>query len=467
MEEESVDAVGGRSLATRLWQEFTGSSDEETSRMLKEWREPRATAEKPEEEEEEEKEALKWVLGNALTPIWRNRDQQQLPPKSTIIVKGSVTFNPDEGVPEFAPFADGSKEELVCVFANDGDDDRAAAVRSCTLRFHNGEFPKESKFDLKMETGSGLWKDFESFKAFKEAFDPTSEAGEQKDRVKDFMLKSPKNYENVCRAFVKDPSTVLGLTYNSSFPLSLEGDDGNAYFAKFRVIPHSDETWSGLTEEDQREFWNKMALPEEDMRESDYLKQQLNTIRGREAFKGDGSIRIKTFIIGQMKLQVMLAKQTEAEDASFFLPDTEWGPWLDLGVVTLTQNPLQTEAMLPDYLDHMRINSGNLPSGLSIIPPTSSKDPRWCLATRVKIEESCSNLKEVLGSSCTIEAQAKYRGQNWRNQGRELYQEMTGHTDAEMAVQIVSDFSCWSRCAHPNIYEMHLYEREVKLLYLI
>ena len=184
MKQESVDAVGGKScLATQLWQEFTGSSDEDTSRMLKEWREPRVTAEKPEEEEEEE-EALKWVLGNALTPIWRNRDQQQLPPKSTIIVKGSVAFNPDEGVPEFAPFADGSKEELVCVFANDGDDDRAAAVRSCTLRFHNGEFPKESKFDLKMETGSGLWKDFESFKAFKEAFDPTSKTRDQTESVK-------------------------------------------------------------------------------------------------------------------------------------------------------------------------------------------------------------------------------------------------------------------------------------------
>ena len=60
-------------------------------------------------------------------------------------------------------------------------------------------------------------------------------------------------------AFVQDPSTVLRLTFTSSFPLCLLRDDGNAYFAKFRVIPHSDETWSGLTEEDQREFWNKMA----------------------------------------------------------------------------------------------------------------------------------------------------------------------------------------------------------------
>ena len=449
-QQENVDA-------TRLWQELTGCSDEETARMLEEWRDTHLAADKPEEEEE----ALKWVLENALTPIWRNRDQQELTPKSTIIVKGSVTFKPEEGVPEFTPFADGLEEEIVCVFANDEDDDRAVTVRSCTLRFHSGEFPKESKFDLKMETGSGLWKDFESFKAFKEAFDSTSEPRDKKERVKAFMLKSPKNYQNVCRAFVKDPPTVLGLTYNSSFPLSLEGDDGNAYFAKFRVIPHSDETWCGLTEEDQREFWDKLAPPEEDTRESNYLKQQLNTSRAREAFKGDGSVRIKRSILGQMKLQVMLAKQGEEEGASFFLPDTEWGPWLDLGMVTLTQNPLQTEAMLPDYLDHMRINSGNLPSGLSIIPPTSIKDPRWCLATRVKIEESCSNLKEVLGSTCTIEAQANYRGQDWRNEGRTLYQEMTGHTDAEMAVQIVSDFSSWSRCKILNIYDTQLYEKQI------
>ena len=441
---ENHDAVDARPcLATRLWQELTGSSDEDTARKLKEWRENRSPGDKTEDEEEE---ALQWVLGNALTPIWRNRDQK-LTPKSTIILKGSVAFQPEEGFPEFGPFAAGLEEQIVCVLANEEDDDRAVSVRSCSLRFHNGELSGESKFDLKMETGSGLWKDFESYKAFKEAFDPSLGSSERKERVREFMLKNPKNYENVCRAFVKNPPTLLGLVYNSSFPLSLEADDGTSYFAKFRLIPHSDETWSGLAEEDQREFWNKLAPAEGDLREENYLKKQLDSIAPpREAFKEDGSVRVKISILGQMKLQVMLVKESEAKDASFLLPDAEWAPWLDLGIVTLTQKPRQTEEMLPHYLDHMRIFSGNLPHGLSIVPPKGINDPRWFLATRAKMEESCSNLKEVIGSSCTIEAQAQYQGQDWRNQGRELYQEMTGHTDAEMAIQMVSDFSSWSRC---------------------
>ena len=434
-------------IPVRLWQEISQASNERVSKEMKEWRTIPCSLDNPEEEEE----ALRWVLANALKPIWRNRDQQSIP-KSTIIVKGDVTFKPDENLPEFAPFAHGLEEDVVCVFANEEDDDRAVAPRSLTLRFHKGGFPKESKFDLKMETGLGLYKDFESYKAYKEAFNSTENIADKEEKVKEFMLKSAKNYSDVCWAFVKDPPSVLSLVYNSNFPLRLEAKDGSAYFAKFRAIPNSEETWTGLTEEDQREFWNKLDPTKEDERRPDYLKEKMSNILFREAFIGEGSVRRKVPVLGEMRLQVMVAKETDANDPSFFLPDSEWAPWLDLGMITITRNPQQTEALLPDYLDQMRINSGNLLPGISIVPPTSTKDPRWCLATRAKIEESCSNLREVLGSSCTIEAQAKYKGQGWKNHGWDLYQELTGRTDAEMAIEIVNDFSSWSRCLLLNNY---------------
>ena len=112
----------------------------------------------------------------------------------TVNVRLKEAFVPSRRVEATAP-----KEQIVCVLANEEDDDRAVSVRSCSLRFHNGELSGESKFDLNLETGSGLWKDFESYKAFKEAFDPSLGSSERKERVREFMLKNPKNYENVCR----------------------------------------------------------------------------------------------------------------------------------------------------------------------------------------------------------------------------------------------------------------------------
>ena len=48
---ENHDVVDARrSLATRLWQELTGSSDEDTARKLKEWRENHSPGDKTEEE---------------------------------------------------------------------------------------------------------------------------------------------------------------------------------------------------------------------------------------------------------------------------------------------------------------------------------------------------------------------------------------------------------------------------------
>ena len=45
-----------------------------------------------------------------------------------------------------------------------------------------------------------------------------------------------------------------------------------------------------------------------------------------------------------------------------------------------------------------------------------------------------SYLSEILHSTSTIEAQANARGQEWKNYGRQLYQEQTGTTDNEMQV---------------------------------
>ena len=48
--------------------------------------------------------------------------------------------------------------------------------------------------------------------------------------------------------------------------------------------------------------------------------------------------------------------------------------------------------------------------------------------------EVSSYLNEILNSTSTIEAQAKAKGQEWKNYGRQFYQEQTGASDMEMQV---------------------------------
>ena len=51
--------------------------------------------------------------------------------------------------------------------------------------------------------------------------------------------------------------------------------------------------------------------------------------------------------------------------------------------------------------------------------------------------EVSSYLNEILNSTSTIEAQAKAKGQEWKNYGRHFYQEQTGASDMDMQVLIL------------------------------
>ena len=51
--------------------------------------------------------------------------------------------------------------------------------------------------------------------------------------------------------------------------------------------------------------------------------------------------------------------------------------------------------------------------------------------------EVSSYLNEILNSTSTIEAQAKAKGQEWKNYGRQFYKEQTGASDVEMQVFIL------------------------------
>ena len=68
------------------------------------------------------------------------------------------------------------------------------------------------------------------------------------------------------------------------------------------------------------------------------------------------------------------------------------------------------------------------------MPPSPPGKPPALELTDDQKAEVASYLTEVLSSTSTIEAQAKAKGQEWKNYGRQIYQEQTGASDMEMQV---------------------------------
>ena len=408
----------------QLWREYTGASEEELEAKAALWR---STAVNEEEEEDNENEALAWMIANALATEANFS-------KSNIVARGSVTFHPDESVPTFSPFAKGVTEEAVVVFSGSNPDDRAIQIRSCSLRLHTPGDPEESMLDIKMDTGDGLWKDYATYKAFISAFSPSLSDADRAQAVERWMLSSPANYQNACTAFVKEPQSVLGLVYNSSFPLALTADDGSKHFVKFRIIPTDSEEVTGRLEEtDQKEMWNKLTLEADQEGEADYLKKELNG-------------RITSQFANQVQLQIMTIEQEEVENLDLLIPGGDWGrSWHDLASLNLLDLCMkETEEQSPDCLNKIRFRCGNLPPGLSIIGHSGVADPNWWMAAKAKVDEALFNLHHILNSASTVEAEAERSGHTWKNYGRGIYQELTKSTDSEMAIKIAGDFSAWS-----------------------
>ena len=386
------------------------------------WRSRRSRA--VEEEEEEENEALAWMIANAPA-------NEATISQANIVVRGSVTFHPNENVPTFSPFAKGVTEEAVVVFSGSNPDDRRIQIRSCSLRLHSPGEPEESLLDIKMDTGDGLWKDYATYKAFISAFSPSSSDADRTHAVERWMLSSPANYQNACSAFVKQPTSVLNLVYNSTFPLVLTADDGSKHYVKFRIVPTDAEEVTGCLEEnDQKEIWNRLTVGGDDDGDPEYLKKELN-----------GRITSQSPV--RMQLQIMTIEQEEVENVDLLIPGGDWArSWQKLGLLTLLA---EREEKSPDCLNKIRFRCGNLPHGLSIIGHSGVTDPNWWMAAKAKADEVLSNLHDIVNSGSTVEAEAKRSGHIWKNYGRDIYQELTKSTDTEMAIRIAGDFSGWSQ----------------------
>ena len=415
-----MDRVKSFRAFLQLWREYTGASEEELETKTALWRRRSTT-----EEEVDENDALAWTIANALA-------NEANISKSNIVARGSVSFQPYESVPTFSPFAQGVTEEAVVVFSGSNPNDRGIQIRSCSLRLHTAGDPEESLLDIQMDTGDGLWKDHATYKAFISAFSPSLSEADRAEAMERWTLSSPVNYQNACTAFVKQPHSLLGLVYNSMFPLALTADDGSKHFVKFRMVPSDTEEVTGhLEENDQKEIWEKLAVDGDEQGDADYLKKELND-------------RISSESPAKMQLQIMTIEQEEVENVDLLIPGADWEgrSWQHLASLSLLG--LNTEDS-SDCFDKISFRCGNLPHGLSIIGHSGVADPNWWMAAKAKVDEALSNLNDILNSGSTVEAEAKRSGHAWKNYGREIYQELTKSTDTAMAIKIAGDFSGWSQ----------------------
>ena len=425
--------------------EHTGKSEMELHQALKDW----DTIDESPATVEQMVEAQNWVTTFfATTSYVTLQDKSIQPPLRNvshpkgIAVHGKITFEPSDGMPQFASFKAGLEENVVCIFSAAGFpsmDDRAMSVRAVTMRLQDVEQPAISKFDLFLATGLANWKDFETFKYLVLSNNPQLSLEEQIGLMKGYLLNNPANLYNAIQAFLRYPSSWANLRYNTTHPVAMEAEDGSKHYAKFQMVPAEDDVpLELLSEEDQRNFWNIAhgQVEEGDTRSPNYLSDDV-----KERIEKGGL---------RMKLKIQVATEAEAENLAFFHPDAAWPgrEWMHLGTIHLSS------LAGDDYIRAAKANTRNRPSEMSLDPAVSPKDPNWTQEVRRMAYEASSSIREILTSTSTMESQAKATGQEWTNHGRKFYQEATAklqrldvnsmEVQALMALKTAFDFCSWS-----------------------
>ena len=421
--------------------EHTGKSECDLEAALKDWN----TIDESPATVEQAFEAQNWVTTFFATTSYVTI-QQGMPLRNVshpkgIAAHGTITFDPCDDVPTFAPFKAGLEEKVVCVFSAAGFpamDDRAMSVKAVTMRFQDVDHPGLSKLDLHFATGFACWKDFETFKFLVLSNNPELSLEEQIGLMKAYVLNNPANLYTALQAFVRYPSSFANLSYRTSHPIAMEAEDGCKHYVRFRMVPAEDVPLELLSEEDQRNFWNIAhgQVEDGDERSPNYLSDDV-----KERIENGGI---------QMKVQIQVAAEDEAENLAFFHPDAAWPgkEWLHLGTINLTG------LAGDDYIRGARTNARNLAPEMSLVPPVSPKDPNWTHAARLMTYDASSSVREILTSTNTMEAQTKAKGQEWTNHGRRLYQEAQAklqgldvdsvQMQAIMALRTAFDFCPWS-----------------------
>jgi hypothetical protein len=273
-----------------------------------------------------------------------------------LVVRGRVVMLDNPAVPENDFFVAGT--EFPCRLRHAGVsflDDAALVVRSASLKF--ADAPIDSPCDLLMNTGvAGPFWNMDTFWQFTWA----KMKGGRAELI-DYFRRNPRCYWNVRSAVRRDPESFAHQHFHSQTPLQFVAKDGRERYAKFRLIPRTnDAPQDGVPSEAALgDAWFQEALPNERLTRN-YLKDEYRA-------------RLKRGPVGYV-LQIQLMDHTAYLDRDYDLSalfpwDEALHPWQAIAEVTITEALDYREGNLCLF------SISHLPSTLRTIRPFGYTDP--------------------------------------------------------------------------------------------
>jgi hypothetical protein len=299
----------------------------------------------------------------ALTMGWKTR--QRMSHNNGIVGRGTFRANPDPTLPPHDFFAPGKTFPLrIRHAAATFYDDAMAAIRSISIKLSDERW--KSPFDLELNTGEiSLFWNTKSFLKL---------ASLRKERYGveygEYYKLYPVAKQGARETLRRNPTSFTNLIYYNKTPLLYIADDGQKYYAKYRVIPFKEEQETGIVEEGSAQWVepeNQRIDPTTNPPPRNYLKEEFQHRVLEQNAMGDPV---------KYKLQIQLRKHEEGQDPRIFNCCLNWPlpeenqefPWKDLGVLEITETLNWEESLKTTF------SFNNMPKRLGVIPAKSIYD---------------------------------------------------------------------------------------------
>ena len=293
--------------------------------------------------------------------------------------RGRVTVVSNPDFPEHPFFQAGRRFACRLRHANASyNDDAAAVVRGCSLKFADSDF--ESPLDLIMNSGPiGAFWNIESFMDFVQARVGTKPTEDDWESQRQWTMRRPMGFIGSIESIRIAPSSFAAMGYYSKIAFAFRAKDGVERYAKFRLIPQGMTQESGLPSlARQRTIWAQARDPGE-TRPNDYLRREYAERLGA------GSV--------EYTLQLQLREASPDDTQELFNMCHLWEsaryPWLDLAQVVVDELlPEPLEAQTKMWLAHQ-------PEGLGLLGAESIYDYRSMGYTRALVYPASQVAREI------------------------------------------------------------------------
>ena len=294
--------------------------------------------------------------------------------------RGKLTIVSSPTFPEHPFFEAGKSFGCRLRHANASyNDDAAAVVRSCSIKF--ADSASASPLDVIMNSGPiGAFWNIESFMDFVQARVGTKPTEDDWESQKDWTMRRPMGFVGSIESIRIGPSSFADMAYYSKVVFPFVGKDGQDRYCKYRVMRVGLDKESGLpTPDRQRTIWAQGRNPD-DTRPFDYLRQEY---AGRVA-KGP--------VEYMLQIQIRDA-DPETDTHEVFNMCHLWCeksyPWHDLAHVQVE------EILTEEEVELMKMWLGNQPVGLGLLEAYSVLDYRSMAHARALVYPGGQLAREI------------------------------------------------------------------------